>query len=150
MKLPAVLLAGKGRLADMPPPPVMTVLCVSVTVEGVGGGVDVVTVKVTLLLATPPTVTVTAPVVAPFGTVATMRLALQPEPAVASVPLKRTLLLPCEAPKLLPLIVTAAPAAPVVGDRLVTFGPAGAASATVQVKLLALDRLPSEALALTV
>ena len=39
--------------------------------------VGVVTVKLTPLLATPPTVTSTFPVVAPVGTVTTMLVALQ-------------------------------------------------------------------------
>ena len=51
------------------------------------------TVKLTPLLETPPTVTVTGPVVAPLGTGATMRVAVQLV-GVATVPLNRTVLPP--------------------------------------------------------
>src|SRR5882762_6904641 len=53
------------------------------------------TVKVTPLLASPPTVTTTGPVVAPAGTGAMMLVALQFD-TVAIVPLKVTVLVPCE------------------------------------------------------
>ena len=55
-----------------------------------GGGV---TVKLTPLLATPPTVTTTFPVVALEGTVTLMPFALQLE-VVAAKPLKVTVLVP--------------------------------------------------------
>ena len=45
---------------------------------------------------------------------------------VAVVPLNRTTLEPCVAPKFVPLIVTAVPTAPDVGDRLTMVGVAGA------------------------
>lgn len=64
------------------------------------------------------------PVVAPGGTLAEMLVALQPV-TVAVVPLNLTLLVPCEAPKLLPLIVTATPTAPVPGDTPLIAGRAG-------------------------
>ena len=80
------------------------------------------TVKLTPLLALPPTVTTTSPVVAPVGTVATIVVALQLPIAVAVVPLKATALVPCVAPKAVPLIVTAAPTAPVAGVKLVMVG----------------------------
>ena len=51
------------------------------------------TVKVTLLLASPPTVTTTGPVIAPAGTGTAMLLALQLV-GVAVVPLKVTVLVP--------------------------------------------------------
>jgi hypothetical protein len=51
------------------------------------------TVNVNALLATPPTVTTTAPVVAPLGTGTTMLLALQLV-GVPAVPLKVTVLVP--------------------------------------------------------
>jgi len=92
-------------------------------------GAGTVTVKVTPLLATPPTVTTTLPVVAPAGTGATMLAALQLV-GVAAVPLSVTVLVPCVAPKLAPLIVTDIPTTPEVGFRLVTLGPG-----TVTVKL---------------
>ena len=71
--------------------------------------------NVTPLLATPPTVTVTFPVVAPLGTVATMLVA-DHDVGVAVTPLNVTVLVPCVAPKFVPVIVTVAPTAPLVGD----------------------------------
>jgi hypothetical protein len=56
-------------------------------------GPGAVTVKATPLLAKPPTVITTLPVVAPFGTGATMLLALQLVGA-AAIPLKVTELVP--------------------------------------------------------
>ncbi len=79
------------------------------------------TLKVTPLLANPPTVTTTAPVVAPDGTGATMLVALQLL-GVAAVPLKVTVLVPCVAPKVAPLIVTEVPTGPEVGDRVLMLG----------------------------
>jgi hypothetical protein len=85
-----------------------------------GGGT---TVKDTPLLAE-PTVTTTLPVVAPVGTVATIDVVLQLAIAVAAVPLNFTVLVPCVEPKLLPVMVTEAPTAPEVGDKLVMLGAA--------------------------
>ncbi len=85
-------------------------------------GAGTVTVKLTPLLATPPTVTTTLPVAAPVGTVTTMLVALQLV-AVAAVPLNLTVLVPCVAPKFTPVIVTVAPTNPEVGVRLVMLGP---------------------------
>jgi hypothetical protein len=82
------------------------------------------TVNVLPLLATPLTVTTTFPVVAPVGTVATIDVAPQLVIVVAVVPLKVTELVPCVVPKFVPVIVTDAPTAPEVGDRLVMFGAA--------------------------
>jgi hypothetical protein len=79
------------------------------------------------LLADPLTVTTTLPVVAPVGTVATIEVALQLVIVVAVVPLNFTVLVPCVDPKLVPVIVTDAPTAPVVGDKLVMLGAANAA-----------------------
>jgi hypothetical protein len=84
-------------------------------------GPGVVTVKVTPLLAIPPTVTTTFPVVAPEGTGTAMLVALQLE-GVAAVPLNDTVLVPCEAPKFPPVIVTEVATGPVVGFRLVMLG----------------------------
>jgi len=50
--------------------------------------------------------------------------------AVAAVPLKVTVLVPCVAPKFVPLMVTAVPTVPVLGVRLVILG---AAATTVRV-----------------
>lgn len=82
---------------------------------------EVVTVNEMPLLATPPTVTKTLPLVAPVGTGATMLVALQLA-GVAAVPLKVTVLEPWVAPKFTPVIVTEAPTAPEVGLRLVIAG----------------------------
>jgi uncharacterized protein YjeT (DUF2065 family) len=84
-------------------------------------GPGTVTVKLTPLLATPPTVTTTLPVVAPAGTGATMLVALQLV-GVAAIPLNVTVLVPCVAPKFAPAIVTDAPTNPDVGFRLVMLG----------------------------
>lgn len=56
-------------------------------------GPGMVTVKFTPLLATPPTVTTTLPVVAPAGTDVTMLVVLQLV-TVAAIPLKVTVLEP--------------------------------------------------------
>ena len=80
-----------------------------------------VTVKVTALLAWPLTVTTTGPVVALAGTGTAMLLALQLV-GVAVVPLKVTVLVPCVAPKVVPLIVTEVPTGPDVGERVFIFG----------------------------
>jgi hypothetical protein len=86
--------------------------------EMLGGGT---TVKVTPLLFTPPALTTTLPVVAPLGTGATIDVALQLL-GVAVVPLNFTVLVPCVAPKFVPVIVTDAPTAPVVGEILLMLG----------------------------
>jgi hypothetical protein len=79
------------------------------------------TVKGMPLLAVPPTVTITDPEVAPAGTGTTIEVALQ-EFGVAAVPLNVTVLVPCEAPKFVPLIVTDVPITPNVGERLLMIG----------------------------
>jgi hypothetical protein len=56
-------------------------------------GTGTVTVKLTPLLATPPTVTTTLPVVAPAGTGITMLVPLQLV-GVAAIPLNFTVLVP--------------------------------------------------------
>src|SRR5215467_8421041 len=76
-----------------------------------------VTVKVTPLLANPPTVTTTLPLVAPVGTVTAMLVALQ-FVGVAGVPLKVTVLLPCDVPKFEPVIVRELPTGPLAEERL--------------------------------
>jgi hypothetical protein len=91
-------------------------------------GAATVTVKLTPLLATPPTVTTTLPVVAPAGTGTAMLVALQLV-GVAPIPLKVTLLVPWVAPKFAPVIVTGVPSTPNVGFRLVMLGPTVAAVA---------------------
>lgn len=80
-----------------------------------------VTVNWLPLLATPPTVTTTLPVVAPLGTGTEIDVALQLN-GVARVPLNITVLVPMVAPKLPPVIVTNEPTWPAVGLRLVIVG----------------------------
>ena len=81
------------------------------------------TVNITPLLAVPPTVTTTLPVVAPAGTCAVMLVALQPVIVVAVVPLNLTVLvIPCVAPKFAPMIATEVPTRADVGKRLVMVG----------------------------
>jgi hypothetical protein len=87
-------------------------------------GAATVTVKITPLLATPSTVTTTLPVVAPAGTGTATLVALQLV-GDAAVPLKVTVLVPCVAPKFVPVIVTLAPINPDAGFRLVMAGAAG-------------------------
>jgi hypothetical protein len=82
-----------------------------------------VTVNGTTLLATPPTVTTTFPVVAPAGTAITMLVALQLLAVPAPVPLNVTVLVPCGLPKFVPVIVTGVLTGPDVGFRLVMLGP---------------------------
>jgi hypothetical protein len=91
------------------------------------------TVNATPLLATPPTVTTTNPVVAPAGTDATIFVALQLV-GVAVVPLKFTKLAPWVTPKLVPLIVTDAPTAAEVGERLVILGGAAAKETVYEIR----------------
>jgi hypothetical protein len=79
------------------------------------------TVKLTPLLFTPLAYTTTLPVVAPVGTVATIDVALQLV-TVAAVPLNFTVPVPWVDPKFAPVIVTDAPTAPVVGDKLLMLG----------------------------
>ena len=93
-----------------------------------GGGA---TTKVTALAARLDTVTTTFPVVAPLGTHTTMVVALQLV-GVAAAPLNVTVLVPCVAPKFVPLIVTAVPAGPPRGETVVTLG----AEVTVKFTLL--------------
>src|SRR5438132_7349915 len=76
-----------------------------------------VAVKLKPALATPLAVTTTLPVVAPAGTGATIEVALQLA-GVATVPLNVTALVPWVEPKLPPAMVTDAPTAPELGDKL--------------------------------
>jgi len=96
-------------------------LFAGVVIVTTGGVVSACTVKLTPLLATPPTVTTTFPVVAPAGTGATMLVAPQLV-GVAVVPLNFTVFVPCAAPKFAPEIVTDAPTTPDAGFRLVMLG----------------------------
>ena len=80
------------------------------------------TLNVMALLATPPTVTITLPVSAPLGT-GTAICKFPQFVGEAVTPLNVTVLpLTCVAPKFVPLMVTEAPTAPEVGERLVMAG----------------------------
>jgi hypothetical protein len=113
------LAAANANDDDVATPASRFACCASAIAVGVG--VAVVTVKPMALLATPPTVTRTFPVVAPFGTGTTMPVADQLV-GVATVPLNVTVLALLVAPKLLPEIVTAVPTTPLVGERPVRVG----------------------------
>lgn len=76
------------------------------------------TPKLTPLLATPATLTTTGPVDAPAGTGTRMLVLLQTL-GVPLTPLKVTVLLPCVAPKLNPLMLIAVPMAAAGNDRFV-------------------------------
>ena len=77
------------------------------------------TVKLTPLLACPDTVTTTLPLVAADGTGTTIDVSLQ-FAGVEGVPLNVTVLVPCDKPKFIPVMMTEVPATPEVGERLVT------------------------------
>lgn len=98
-------------------------------------GTLVETVNAAPLLATPPTVTTTFPVVAPAGTGTTMLVSDQVV-GVAFVPLKLIVLVPCGALKPVPVIVTGVPTGPAPGDTLVTTGPRVLPPVTVNATLL--------------
>src|SRR5439155_1216971 len=84
-------------------------------------------------LATPLAVTTTLPVVAPAGTGPTTEL--QPHLAgVSTLPLNVTALVPWVEPKLPPAMVTDAPTAPELGDKLLMLGTAST-GATIEVAL---------------
>src|SRR5260370_20577973 len=80
-----------------------------------------VTVKATPLLASPPTVTTTFPVVAPRGTSAVIFVALQLV-GEAAVPLNVTVLSPWVAPNPVPAIAIGARTGAGVPNKLVMFG----------------------------
>jgi uncharacterized protein YjeT (DUF2065 family) len=101
-------------VTDVPTGPLAGVRLVTV-------GAVVVTVNVIALLAAPPTVTTTFPLVAPAGTGTTM-LVVDQLVGVAVVPLNVTVLVPFVDPKFAPAIVTDVPTGPFAGVRLVTVG----------------------------
>ena len=123
---PVSVRAGVGDPVDVsvndPAEPTANVVLLALVMVGAVEPVPLPTVKFTPLLATPPTVTTTLPVVAPAGTDVAMLVALQVV-TVAAVPLNVTVLVPCEDPKFVPVIVTGVPAGPEVVDRLVIAGP---------------------------
>ena len=104
-------------------------------------GPEVVTENDTPLLACPPTVTTTLPVVAPLGTGTTIEVALQLV-GVAEVPLNFTVLVPCVEPKVVPVIVTDVPTGPDVGERLVILGATANATPLLARLLTVTTRLP--------
>lgn len=82
----------------------------------------VLTVKLLVEVAVPPAVvTVIVPVVAPVGTVAIICVAVELV-TVACVPLNLTVLLAAVVEKFVPVMVTAVPIAPLVGEKLVIVG----------------------------
>ena len=112
------------------PAVVVTVVLVAVNVKVP----PELTVKSTPLLAVPPRVTTTLPVVAPVGTGTRILVALQFAALVGfvAVPLNVTVLVPWVAPKFEPAIVTDVPTGPEFGVRLVIVG-AGLDAFTVTV-----------------
>src|SRR5690349_11199652 len=74
------------------------------------------------LLATPPTVTTTFPLLAPVGTTTPILVALQLPATPAETPLNVTVLAPWVDPKLVPVIVTRLPTGPADGLRLAIVG----------------------------
>lgn len=90
-----------------------------------GGVVSITTVKDTPLLAIPPTVTTTFPVVAVAGTGTRICVPFQ-DVGEAGTPLKVIVLVPCVvncvAPKVVPVIVTDVPMDPVLGLKFEMFG----------------------------
>jgi hypothetical protein len=109
-------------VTDVPTGPLVGKRLVSV-------GAGRVTVKVSALLATPPTVTTTLPVVAPIGA-GTVILVADQLVGVAVVPLNFTVLVLWVAPKFVPVMVTGAPTTPLDGDRFESVGPVPAGTAT--------------------
>jgi hypothetical protein len=81
-----------------------------------------VTVKETLLLGRPLTVTTTGPVVALAGTFTIIWVGLQLVAVPALTPLKVTVLVPCPVPKPDPVIVTEFPVTPELGVIELIFG----------------------------
>jgi len=97
------------------------------------------TVKVAELLVPAPgteTTTGIAPNATPLGTVATMLVLLQVV-AVAEMPPKVTVLVPCVAPKPVPAIVTDVPIGPDEGVRLVMVGATAGGFTSTRLRLYA-------------
>jgi hypothetical protein len=111
------------------------------------------TVKLEALVAvTPEVVTEIGPVVAPGGTITVNVVEVAPE-TVAAVPLNSTRLLDGVVLKLVPVIVTVAPIAALVGEKLVMVGGASTSKLETLVTVTPLEVTligPSEAEAGTV
>ena len=89
--------------------------------DNTGAAAGVCTTNAAPALATPFTVTTTLPVVAAAGTTVVICVADHAF-AVAVTPLNFTVLVPCVDPKFVPVTVTGAPPAPLVGDSDVIAG----------------------------
>src|ERR1051326_9017350 len=88
------------------------------------------TVKTTALLARPPTLTTTLPVVAALGTGTAILVVVQLV-GVPAAPLKATVLEPCGDPNPVPETVTEVPTPPEVGLKLVIVGGVPAAGGLI-------------------
>ena len=91
----------------------------------VGGVMSGPIVKVNPLLAEPPTVTTTFPVVAASGTTTPALVGFQLTAGPAGTPLNVTVLGPCVPPKFVPEIITKLPTGPESGLMLVMLGGGG-------------------------
>jgi hypothetical protein len=124
-----VTLAVRSRVLPSPKVPValncFVVPTLRVALEGdtatENTGGDESTVKLSPLLTTPETATVTFPLVAPDGTVTVTLVELQLA-GIAVVPLNVTALDASVGPKFVPVIVTGVPIIPEVIDRLAITG----------------------------
>src|ERR1700722_12906647 len=110
--LPATCVAPKFVPAITTDAPIAPAFGVRLVMAGAG-----VTVKGTPLLDTPAVFTTTEPVVAPIGTVTVMLFAPQVVTDAAVLP-NVTVPVPCDAPKLVPAMMTVAPTAPELGAKL--------------------------------
>jgi hypothetical protein len=116
MKSPAPLFDAKTNEDELDVPASTPACCTNLMPPD-----DEFTVKGTPLLATPPTVTTTLPLVAPVGTGTTILVSLQLV-GVPAVPLNVTVLVLWVPPKPLPLTVTEVPTTPEAGFTPVMFG----------------------------
>lgn len=91
----------------------------------VGGVMSGPIVKVKPLLAEPPTLTTTFPVVAAAGTTTPALVGFQVTAGPAGTPLNVTVLVPCVAPKFAPDSITKLPTGPEGGLMLVMLGGGG-------------------------
>jgi len=119
IQFPVVLFAGNASVEEVTEPASLPACWTSLI-----AAVPDWTVKSVPLLATPPTVTMTLPVAAPTGTGA-MTLEAPQLVGAELTPLKVTVLVPWDAPKFAPKIVTEEPIAPADGLRLLMLGGGG-------------------------
>jgi hypothetical protein len=85
-------------------------------------GLNAVNNIVALLASEVVTTTGPAPAGMVLGTTATIEVLLQLVIDDGAIPLKVTVLVPCVAPKSVPVIVTLVPTLPEFGERLITLG----------------------------